>query len=61
VQIPIFSIRIRVFLYLGWIRVIPGFYSFGFGSDTERGLPGKYPDIWVGPFFLFLHNIVIKS
>jgi hypothetical protein len=53
-QIPVFRIRIRVFLYSGRIRVITGYCSFGFESDTERGLPCKYPD--------FLHNnIVIKS
>jgi hypothetical protein len=70
VQIPVFRIWIRAFLYSGWIRDIPGQCSFGFGSDTELILPGKYPDIRVGygypefgyPFFLFLHNnIVIKS
>jgi hypothetical protein len=43
VQIPIFRIRIRVVLYSGRIRVIPGYCSFGFGSDTERELPGKIP------------------
>jgi hypothetical protein len=64
-----FRIRIRVVLYSGRIRVIPEYCSFGFGSDTEQELPRKYPDIRVGygypefgyPFFLFLHNIVIKS
>jgi hypothetical protein len=69
VQIPIFRIRIRVVLYSGRIRVIPGYCSFGFGSDTERGLPGKYLDIRVGYgypefgtlLFFFLYNIVIKS
>jgi hypothetical protein len=48
VQIPVFRIWIRVVLYSGRIRVIPGYCSFGFGSDTDRGLPGKYPGIWVG-------------
>jgi hypothetical protein len=69
VLIPVFQIRIQIVLYSGRIRVIPGYCSFGFGSDTEQELPGKYPDIQVGyeypefgyPFFLFLHNIVIKS
>jgi hypothetical protein len=39
---PFFRIRIRVVLYLGRVRVIPGYCSFRFGSDTERGLPEKY-------------------
>jgi hypothetical protein len=37
--------------------------------DTERGVPGRYPDIRVEygypefgyPFFFFMHNIVITS
>jgi hypothetical protein len=68
-QIPIFSDTDSGILYSGRIRVIPGYCSFGFGSDTERVLPGKYLNIRVGygypefgyPFFLFLHKIVIKS
>jgi hypothetical protein len=43
-----FFIRIRVFLYLGQIRVIPGYYNVEFWSDTERGLPVKYHEIRVG-------------
>jgi hypothetical protein len=39
---------IHVFFIFEWMRVIPGYCSFGFGSDTERGLPGPYPSIWVG-------------
>jgi hypothetical protein len=60
-----FRIQIWVFLYLGWIRVIPGLFSFGFGSNMERGLPGKNSDIRVGygyPKFgysLFLFCIII--
>jgi hypothetical protein len=68
VQISVFRIQIQVFLYSGRIRAIPGYCSFRFGSDTDRGLPGKYLYIRVGYgypefgylFFLFLHNIVIK-
>jgi hypothetical protein len=61
VQIPVFRIRIHIFLYSRWIQVIPGYYSFRFRSDMERGLPSKYLDIRVRygypefgyPFFFF--------
>jgi hypothetical protein len=35
VQIPVFRIQIRVFLYSGQIRVIPGYCSFGFGYGAR--------------------------
>jgi hypothetical protein len=63
VQIAVFRTRIRVFLYSGRIQVIPGYCSFGFRSDTERVLPGKYPDIQVGyryPEFGYLFFLCIK-
>jgi hypothetical protein len=57
VQIPFFWIRIWVFLYSGRIRVVPGYCSFEYGTDTERGLPGysgriRVPGIRV-PVFSF--------
>jgi hypothetical protein len=60
-QISVFSDTDSVFLYSGRIRVVLGYCSFGYRSDTERGLLGKYPDIRVRygypefgyPFFLF--------
>jgi hypothetical protein len=49
----------------GNTRIVQLRIRVGYGTRTT----GKYPDIWVGygylefgyPFFLFLHNIVIKS
>jgi hypothetical protein len=38
-QIPVFRIRIRVFLYSGWIRVISGYCNFGFGRIRSENYP----------------------
>jgi hypothetical protein len=59
VQIPVFRIQIRVFLYSGRIWVIPGYCSFEFGYGARTTC--KYPNIRVGygysefgyPFFSF--------
>jgi hypothetical protein len=68
VQIHVFYTDLDIFIFgtdtgNNWIL------KLRIRSDTERGLPDKYPDIWVGygypefgyPFFFLHNNIVIKS